>query len=135
MKTKLASASRLLALAATLAVLPAFAVGKNATSVDQAKQWLDVRGLVPVSSAGPYVEIGTFQIQVATKLGQPAARLADGTWLYRGFAVTDSAATGALLVRFEQGRVSSLTLVTPAVATALLTPQKAGGGSVVADSK
>ncbi len=73
-------------------------------------------------NAGPYVEPGTYQIQVSTALGRPTHLLADGTWLYADFAVEASRARGTLVVRFAQGRVSTLTLVSPSVATALRAP-------------
>lgn len=99
---------------------------------DQPKQLLAQRGTVLVAGAGPYVEIGTFQIQVAAKLGQPAVKLADGAWFYPHFHVENSDAAGTLLVRFYQGRVSWLALVTPDVALAL---QKTANQIRVAERK
>jgi hypothetical protein len=42
--------------------------------------------------------------------------------MYHHRRIEGSEAEGTLVVRFEHGRVSSLMLVTPAVATALRTP-------------
>jgi hypothetical protein len=76
-------------------------------------------GTVAVANAGPHVAVGTFRIQVETKLGRPDVKLADGTWLYRGRAVAGSRATGTLVVRFADGRVSALALATPAAVAVL----------------
>jgi hypothetical protein len=133
MNTALASHVRVAALAATLFLLPAFASARDDAGTDRTLQLLALRGSVPVKAAGPYVEVGTYQIQVAAKLGQPTSRLADGTWLYRNYTVVDSDATGTLVVRFQRGRVSALTLVTPAVAMALSAPPKAGDKVVLAE--
>ena len=54
-------------------------------------------------------------------LGEPSATLADGTWLYRDFTVDGSVASRTLVVRFDLGRVSKLSLVSPKVETAMLT--------------
>jgi hypothetical protein len=132
MKSTLASSARSAAIAAALLVLPAFASAKGREAKDPAGQLLALHGTVQVAAAGPYVEVGTFQIQVAVKLGRPAAKLADGTWLYPNTRVEDSDATGTLLVRFDRGRVSGLSLVTPAVAMALA---KAGDPLRIADKK
>ena len=134
MKTILSFSIRISALVATLFLLPAIASANNAPA-DHAEQALALRGSVPVNAAGPYVQLGTFQIQVMLKLGQPTAKLADGTWLYRGFAVENSNAAGTLVVRFNKGRVSGLNLVTPAVALALSTPRKAGDDHMMAVSE
>jgi hypothetical protein len=66
---------------------------------------------VPVFTAGPYVETGTFRVQVADKLGRPAAVLPDGTWLFNRHRIENSNATGTLVVQFIDGRVSALTLM------------------------
>ncbi len=134
MKTTLTSSVRVAALVATLFLLPGITSAKEAAA-DHPKQVLALRGSVPVAAAGPYVEVGTFQIQVMLKLGQPAAKLADGTWLYPGFAVENSNAAGTLVVRFNKGRVSGLNLVTPAVAMALSSPRKAGDNRMIAVSE
>lgn len=123
MKTILTSSIRVSALVATLLLFPVITSAKEAAA-DHPNQLLALRGTVPVAAAGPYVEVGTFQIQVILKLGQPTAKLADGTWLYRGFSVENSNAAGTLVVHFNKGRVSGLNLVTPAVAMALSAPRK-----------
>lgn len=69
--------------------------------------------VIPVQAAGDYVERGTMRIQVATKLGRPAAVTADGAWVYRNQMVAGTERHGSLLVRFERGRVSELALITP----------------------
>lgn len=86
---------------------------------DRAADLLVRRGTVAVSSVGEHVEIGTYRIQVAAKLGHPHERLPDGSWLYHGRRIVGSAAAGTLVIRFEAGRVSSLTLATPAAIAAL----------------
>jgi hypothetical protein len=110
MKTKLA-----------LVLLPVLALCANldAKGVDSATQTLNSNGTVAIKTVGPYVEIGTFQIQVSTKLGRPDLTLADGTWLYHHRRIDGSAAEGTLVVRFAAGRVSALTLATPQVVAAL----------------
>ena len=118
-----------------LGAAPLLAQGTNTAPADRAARQLALTGSVPVKNAGPYVDPGTFLIQVATMLGQPGAKLADGTWLYPDYEVTNSAATGTLVVRFKQGRVSELTLVTPAAAVAMSSPNKAADRILVATSK
>jgi hypothetical protein len=86
---------------------------------DPAAQALARKGSVPVAAVGRHVEPGTFRVQVSAKLGRPDTVLKDGTWLYHHRQVAASGAEGTLVVRFEGGRVSSLALVTPAVAAAL----------------
>jgi hypothetical protein len=125
MKNILTPALRAATLTAALSSLPLFvSASPNPTPADSAAQALVIAGTVPVKAAGPYVEIGTYQIQVSVKLGRPTFRLPDGSWLYGNFSVPDSHAAGFLLVRFNQGRVSELALVSPAVATALLDAPK-----------
>jgi hypothetical protein len=88
---------------------------------------------VPVQAAGAHVARGTFRIQVSTKLGRPDLELADGSWLYHGRTIAGSSARGTLVVRFAQGRVSELALVTPAVVAALRAdPQRPLGNELVA---
>ena len=136
MKTILtASIVRTAALATALLVLPTLAFANDAAPADRAAQRLALNGSVSIKAAGPYVEIGTYQVQVAAKLGRARAALSDGTWLYPNFAINDSDATGTLVVRFNQGRVSELSLVTPTVATAMSAPKKAGDKILVAASK
>ena len=119
MKIKLTSLLRAASFAAALFALSGFASAKGREAPDRPRELLALNGSVFVTAAGPYVEIGTFQIQVVAKLGQPVARLSDGSWFYPNFRVEGSEAAGTLLVRFEKGRVSGLLLVTPAVAQAL----------------
>ncbi len=126
MKTITVSSLRTAALAAALLLLPAVASAKESAAADRTESLLARRGSIPVAAAGPYVEVGTYGIQVAVKLGRPSARLPDGTWLYENFSAEDSAARGTLVVRFDQGRVSSLTLATPAVVAALRSAPKSG---------
>jgi hypothetical protein len=121
------------AVAATLLVLPVLAATQDDTA-DRAVQLLATNGALPVVAAGPYVELGSFRIQVSTKLGQPGARLPDGTWLYPNFNVNDSEATGTLVVRFTNHRVSGLSLVAPSVATAMTAPKPASAKRLVAVS-
>lgn len=104
-------------LAAALAVLPA--VSSSAAAPDRAAEIFRLTGRLSVPAAGPYVEIGTYRIQVSAKLGSPTARLADGTWLYSDFGAENTAAHGTLVVRFVSGRVRELYLATPATITAL----------------
>ncbi len=106
------------ALAALFACTPLFAHDNTNAAPDLAAQLLARHGHVTVRHAGAFVEAGTYRIQVAAKLGQPDARLADGTWLYQNRKVTGSDAEGTLVVRFSNGRVTSLALATPAVVAA-----------------
>ncbi len=106
-------------LAAALLLAPAALLAGDAPSADDALQQLARNGSVPVKHAGPHVQIGTFQIQVSTKLGAPSVRLPDGTWLYDHRRIAGSGAAGTLVVRFTGGRVSALTLATPAAVAAL----------------
>lgn len=106
--------SRLFAALLAIVALPASAL----SAPDTAAQLLARQGHVAVTNVGAFVEPGTFRIQVAAKLGQPDARLADGTWLYHRHRIADSSAEGTLVVRFLSGRVHSLTLATPAVVAA-----------------
>lgn len=108
------------ALAASLLLTPALACAANSRTPDRAAEGLVTHGSIPVSSVSPYVEKGTFRIQVRTKLGRPDDVLPDGTWLYNGRRVAGSDATGTLVVRFDGGRVNSMSLVTPAAATAMI---------------
>jgi hypothetical protein len=107
-------------LAATLLLIPSTSSASGSAPADRAAQLLASRGIVPVNAAGPYVEIGSYRIQAWTMLGRPYKVLADGTYFYRNFAVDDSAASGTLVVRFDHGRVSQLSLVSHAVETAML---------------
>jgi hypothetical protein len=80
---------------------------------------LALAGAITVKAAGPYVEVGSYRIWVSAHLGKPNIALADGTWLYNNFEADDSGTTGTLLVRFHQGQVSELKLVSPTYVAAL----------------
>lgn len=121
MKTFPSLVLRTAALAVALLALP---VRADVTpTADRAAELLRAHGRIAVNAAGPHVQVGTYRIQVSVKLGRPSAQLPDGTWLYENHAVEDSAAKGTLIVRFTNGRVSDLALVTPAAATAMLAPK------------
>lgn len=106
------------ALFATLLALTVTLPAAAQSAPDTAAQLLARQGHVAVTNVGKFVEPGTFRIQVAAKLGQPDARLADGTWLYHRRRVAGSDAEGTLVVRFAAGRVHTLALATPAVVAA-----------------
>ncbi len=106
------------ALFATLLALAATLPAAAQAGPDTAAQLLTRQGHVAIANVGEFVEPGTFRIQVAAKLGQPDARLADGTWLYHGRRIAGSDAEGTLVVRFTKGRVHTLALATPAVVAA-----------------
>ena len=121
MKNYLVSSLRVAGLIGTLfAAAAAFA-----QSPDRAAQLLVATGSVRVANVGPYVATGTCRVQVSTQLGRPSATLADGTWLYENFNADGSSASGTLVVRFADNRVSSLTLAGPTVVTALRAQSKA----------
>ncbi|MGD1030040.1 MAG: hypothetical protein ABSA05_02770 [Opitutaceae bacterium] len=111
---------RAAALAAALVLIPAIASAKDIAPSDSAARMLAATGIVPVTAAGSNVEIGSYRIHVWTSLGRPSAILADGTWLYRDFTADGSAARGTLVVRFDHGKVSQLSLVSHAVETAMM---------------
>lgn len=133
---------RAAALAAALLVVPAIASANDTARADSAAQLFASAGVVPVEAAKPYralnpgasvVKIGTWQSNVALRLGRPSAVLEDGTWLYRNFTVDESLAHGTLVVQFDHGDVSQLSLVSPSVETAMLTtPASAKGQKLVA---
>jgi len=133
MKTITVPSLRTAALAAALLLLPAIASAKDSAAPDRAVEILRATGRLPVAAAGPYVEVGTYRIQVSVKLGRASLALPDGTWLYEGFSPENSAARGTLVLRFTAGRVSELYLATPAVVAALRdAPNPAAGQSLVA---
>lgn len=132
MKSTLATSLLRAAALASFLALPALASPREAQAADRAAELLTRHGTILVQNAGPYVELGTFQIQVSKALGRPTHRLADGTWLYPNYEVEESRARGTLVLRFEKGRVCALTLVTPAVATAMLAPRKVSSPTIVA---
>jgi hypothetical protein len=123
-----ASSIRAAALAAALFVGPSIA-----SANDNAAQMLAASGTVPVKAAGPYVQIGSYRIQVEAHLGRPSAVTADGAWLYHGYVADESSAEGTLVVRFDHGRVSQLSLVSHSVETVMLTaPASAKGQTLIA---
>lgn len=138
MKPIVLSALRSTVFATTLFAASAFAPAPVAASepapADPVARTLAASGVIPLVKAttwtrdsfnghidGPEVPLGFPQSLVRRILGDPTAALADGTLLYRDFATENSSAQGTLVVRFAQHRVSQLFLVSPAVATALLT--------------
>jgi hypothetical protein len=111
---------RFLGLASLLLAAPLTVTSSPAAPEDRAARLLADGGRIALTDAGPHVSTGTFRIQVATKLGPPDLRLSDGTWLYHHRRVSDSTAQGSLLVQFDAaGRVSALSLATPATVVAL----------------
>lgn len=87
---------------------------------DRAAELLTTHGRIDLQAAGPYVERGTFRLQVAARLGRPDATLPDGSWLYHERRIAGSAARGSLIVRLDaRGRVEALSLGTPAHVAAL----------------
>jgi len=82
------------------------------------------QGSVQLKQVGPYVERGSYRIHVLSKLGPAAWQLSDGTWLYRNYKADESEARGVLVVRFLDGRVTSLNLVTPERAAEMQTRDK-----------
>lgn len=123
MKTSLlapvfAGSRRCALLTCTVLCLTVRVVASPDAGVDRgalAEELLASHGSVAVKRAGPYVQVGTPRIAVSTKLGTPTRVWPDGTWLYRGFQVTDSGAVGFLRVQFDfRGAVSDLQLMSPA---------------------
>jgi hypothetical protein len=57
--------------------------------------------------------------------------LPDGTWFYSDYSANESAAHGTLVVCFDNGRVSKLSLVSPAVATAMLSAPAQQQGTLI----
>jgi hypothetical protein len=124
---------RTVGVAALLSAVSSFAGPDQVATSDPAARLLSSTGFVPVQNAGPYVERGTFRVQVSTKLGRPDLVLSDGTWLYHHRLIDGSAARGTLVVRFEKGRVSDLTIAGPAIVAALQAdPRKPFNAELVA---
>lgn len=117
MHSSLRTALRFATLTAALFAFPA-----ALSASDPAAQRLRSNGRIDIAAVGPYVEVGTYRIQVSVKLGRAHTTLPDGTWLYENYAPADSAARGTLVVRFAGGRVSELFLATPAVVASLRQP-------------
>lgn len=135
MNTNIASVIRIASVIAALTVATAGVIAKPAAANDRAFSLLAKQGAISIKAAGPYVEVGSFRIWVDEKLGRPAVALSDGTWLYRNFEIKDSEARGTLVVRFTEGRVSSLSLVTREVEMAMLTPKTAPEGTLIASRR
>ena len=127
-RTSLRTAS----LVAALLLATTTASVKAATPADTAAQTLATSGAVSVKAAGPYVQVGSYRIHVSSHLGRPSAVTRNGTWLYRGFTADDSSATGTLMVRFENGRVSDLQLISATVETAMLNAPATKGSTLIA---
>jgi hypothetical protein len=124
---------RAAAFATALVLSSTIAPAKDAAPADSTARLLSSAGSVPVKAAGPYVQIGSYRIHVWARLGHPSAVTSDGTWFYRNFRADESAASGTLVVRFDRGQVSSLSLVTPAIETAMLaSPTNARGVTQIA---
>ncbi len=111
----------LAALLSTTAILSANAATPDTTALT---------GSVAVKAAGPYVQVGSYRIWVSSHLGKPSFVLADGSWLYNNFTSDSNGATGSLLVRFSNGQVSQMKLVSPAIVAALRSAPKANGALV-----
>jgi hypothetical protein len=76
-----------------------------------------------VQANGDSITRGTPRIMVMMRLGSPNAALPDGSWLYRGYtgqalaehendprAIQQPTLSGTLIVRFRDGKVTSLGL-------------------------
>jgi len=118
MKSQLTSLLRPLALSAVVSLL-ALTASARGQGTDRAAQLLSLQGSIPLKTFGDYVAVGTYAIQVSVKLGEPNSRLPDGSWLYDHRRIADSNAEGTVVVRFNAGRVSSLSLATPATVARL----------------
>ena len=99
-------------------------------SANAAPDTTALTGSVAVKAAGPYVQVGSYRIWVSSHLGKPSIVLADGSWLYNNFTSDSNGATGSLLVRFSNGQVSQMKLVSPAIVAALRSAPKASGAMV-----
>jgi hypothetical protein len=111
--------SGLIALSLILASVNHAAVPESAPS-DRAAAKLNLYGSVGVESVGSNVRIGASKAEVALTVGSPSQVLSDGQWIFfRDFWVDHSVAHGSLVVGFVGGKVSELTIVTPAKGVAL----------------
>lgn len=135
MNTNIASVIRIAAAIAALTLATVAVSATSNTSTDRAAEVLASHGTVNIKAAGPYVEVGTFRIWAEAKLGKPSVKLADGAWLYRNFEIKDSQARGTLVVRFTEGRVSGMSLVTRAVEMAMLEPKASPEGTLIASRR
>ncbi len=112
------SSLRFLSAASTAFLVSALALSASPNRPAAADP-LTAHGAILVDAAGPYVERGTYRIQVLAKLGEPSARLKDGTWLYERFSAREGSLKGTLVIRFRDGQVQHLALATPATVAAL----------------
>jgi hypothetical protein len=118
MKTILLVSSFVAALAASATLAHA-----NPSSPEAATaQALAVNGQIAVANVGDSVQTGSYRIWVSSCLGRPDHVLPDGTWLYNDRQVENTAVSGTLAISFEHGRVSSMRLLSAAMAVALLHP-------------
>lgn len=75
-----------------------------------------------IAANGDTVAPGTGRLQVSLRLGSPQCVLPDGSWVYHGYQAQvgrDLTVAGSLLVRFIDGRVSSLHVADHATVQAL----------------
>ena len=135
MKTNLSFVHPIATLAVLLMTALPAASARTSTATEIAAEQLARNGYVAINAAGPYVEVGTVRIQVMTKLGRPSATLADGTWLYQNQSVGEGDVSGTLVVRFNRGRVSGLSLVTRSVAHAMTTPRQVPSNLMAAQGR
>ena len=123
MKTLLLAASLVAALAAS-ATLASATPASTETNDSRISQALAVTGQVAVANVGDYVQAGSYRIWVSSHLGRPDHVLSDGTWIYDSRHVENSAVGGSVAISFENGRVSTIKLLSPSLVTALLHPAK-----------
>ncbi len=132
MKTFSSALLRTLGVSSLMFMAPIWLPAAPDAASDAAARQLAAIGMLPVSAVGPYVEVGTFQIQVAVKLGRPDARLSDGSWMYHDRSLANSSTRGTVVIRFADRKVSRIAFVTPATATALLQGRSRDEGARVA---
>jgi len=123
MKTILLLSSFVAALAASASLANANPAAANSSEA-QVAQTLAVTGQIAVANVGDYIATGSYRIWVSSHLGRPDHVLPDGTWLYDHRRVEQSAVGGTLAISFANGKVSGMRLLSPAAATALLSPAK-----------
>jgi hypothetical protein len=120
MKTILLVSSFVAALAASATLAHA-----NTTSPEAAAaQALAADGQIAVANVGDSVQVGSYRIWVSSCLGRPNHVLPDGTWLYNDRQVENTAVSGTLAISFDHGQVSSMRLLSAAMAVSLLHPAK-----------
>lgn len=79
------------AFASVLFFLPIGAHANYSATSDPVAQRRTTSGSVAAKTVGPCVEVGSFRIWVRSKLGDPSARLPDGTWLDNNFQADGNA--------------------------------------------